>query len=385
VAVTLDQGPFGLTSSGSVAANAPFVSIEVCSPGSTTACQTIDHVTVDTGSVGVRILHDVLSSVVAPRPVMDQQTGRPLSECLLFADGWVWGSVVTVDLTLGGRTIPGVVVQVVGDPASGAAPSSCSSGNGAEESSVAAFGANGVLGVGYFLEDCGEACAQQTSSSGAAPFYACTAAGGDQGCTPVTVPTANQPSNPIAQLGSDGNGLQLRFPAVSSDSAVSLTGTLFFGIGTEGDNGLGSATLYAVDSATGTLSTTYAGTDFSNSVIDSGSTGYYFPDESIPTCSKSDPGRGFYCPPSPLAKNAVIAGANGPQAQVGFTVGNADDLFNSAPADSAVFPTLAGPLGGLQVPSGTFDWGMPFFFGRSVFVLFERRSAGSTTGPAVGF
>ena len=28
---------------------------------------------------------------------------------------------------------------------------------------------------------------------------------------------------------------------------------------------------------------------------------------------------------------------------------------------------------------------LPFFYGRSVFVLFESRSLGSTTGPAVGF
>ncbi len=65
-------------------------------------------------------------------------------------------------------------------------------------------------------------------------------------------------------------------------------------------------------------------------------------------------------------------------------MGNADQLFTSAP-DAAVFPTLAGPLGDFQLPSGTFDWGMPFFYGRSVFVLFEGRSAGSITGPAVGF
>jgi hypothetical protein len=34
---------------------------------------------------------------------------------------------------------------------------------------------------------------------------------------------------------------------------------------------------------------------------------------------------------------------------------------------------------------GGFDWGLPFFYGRSVFVLFESHTAGAITGPAVGF
>jgi uncharacterized protein DUF3443 len=61
-----------------------------------------------------------------------------------------------------------------------------------------------------------------------------------------------------------------------------------------------------------------------------------------------------------------------------------DQLFTSTPS-ATVYPTLGAPLGALQLSSSTFDWGLPFFLGRSVFVLFETRSAGSTTGPAVGF
>jgi hypothetical protein len=383
VPVTLDQGPAALISSGTVAANAPFVSVTLCTPGSTTACQTIDHVLVDTGSVGLRIVHEALSGAAAPKAVTDSHSGLPLSECLLFADGYAWGSVGTADVTLGGRAMPGLVLQVVGDPASGAVPSACSSGNGPDESTVAGFGSNGVLGVGYFLEDCGSFCASQVPSGGA-PFYACSGGGGDQGCTAVTVPTASQPSNPIAQLSSDNNGLQLQFPAVAGDSATTASGTLILGIGTEDDNGLGSATLHPVDATDGTLSTSYGGSTFSSSVIDSGSTAYYFPDSSIPDCPASGPGNGFYCPAITLAKNATIAGTDGRSVPVAFSVSNAEQVFGAAPS-AAAFPTLGGPFGNLQLPSGTFDWGMPFFFGRSVFVVFENRSAGSVRGPAIGF
>jgi hypothetical protein len=381
--VTLDQGPAALIASGTVAANAPFVSVTLCTPGSTTACQTIDHVLVDTGSVGLRIVHAALSGAAVPKPVTDSHSGLPLSECLLFADGYAWGSVATADVTLGGRAIPGLVMQVPGDPASGTAPSACSSGNGPDESTVAAFGSNGVLGVGYFLEDCGAFCASQVPSSGA-PFYACSGGGGDQGCTAVTVPTASQPSNPIAQLSTDNNGLQLQFPALPGDSATTASGTLVLGIGTEGDNGLGSATLHPVDATDGSLSTSYGGNSFPSSVIDSGSTAYYFPDSSIPDCPSSGPGKGFYCPASTLARNATITGTSGQGAPVAFSVANAEQVFGAAPS-AAAFPTLGGPFGSLQLPSGTFDWGMPFFFGRSVFVVFEGRSAGSVQGPAVGF
>jgi len=57
VALTVDGGPPGLTyNNGNVA----FASLTVCVPGSTTQCQTIDHLLLDTGSSGIRVLASVL-------------------------------------------------------------------------------------------------------------------------------------------------------------------------------------------------------------------------------------------------------------------------------------------------------------------------------------
>jgi hypothetical protein len=42
-----------------------FTTVTICAPGSTTNCQTIDHVQVDTGSVGLRIISSVLASGLA--------------------------------------------------------------------------------------------------------------------------------------------------------------------------------------------------------------------------------------------------------------------------------------------------------------------------------
>jgi hypothetical protein len=42
---------------------------------------------------------------------------------------------------------------------------------------------------------------------------------------------------------------------------------------------------------------------------------------------------------------------------------------------------LAGP----SSDSSGFDWGLPFFFGRSVFTAIEGRSAGGSVGPYMAF
>src|SRR5450755_3419819 len=51
--VIIDQGP----SNASV--NSMFATVTICVPGSTTSCQSINHIQVDTGSYGLRILAPV--------------------------------------------------------------------------------------------------------------------------------------------------------------------------------------------------------------------------------------------------------------------------------------------------------------------------------------
>jgi hypothetical protein len=87
----------------------------------------------------------------------------------------------------------------------------------------------------------------------------------------------------------------------------------------------------------------------------------------MPDCSSTE--SGFYCPTSPL--NLTASNSDGTNSNtISFTIGNASQLFSMS-ADF-VFPNLGGPH-----PS-TFDWGLPFFFGRNVFVGFEPPAG---TGP----
>lgn len=162
----VDSGPTGLTSTGTIATNTPFVTISICQPGTST-CQSIDHIEVDTGSIGLRIISSVLTSVKLP---LTTNGGQPYAECLQFADGTSWGSLATADIQLptSGAKMSAVNVQLIGDPSVGSPPASCT---GTPENTVPAFGANGILGVGPFPTD----CADGNCSPGAqgANYYSC--------------------------------------------------------------------------------------------------------------------------------------------------------------------------------------------------------------------
>jgi len=133
--------------------NVPFVSVTVCIPGTTT-CQTIDHVLVDTGSWGLRLINNgSLNGLPAVT-----NNGMALAECAQFADGFTWGSVRYADIKLAGEVALHAAIQIIGDQPGGAAsvPADCSS-TGFNENTAARLGANGILGVGLFANDC-DAC-----------------------------------------------------------------------------------------------------------------------------------------------------------------------------------------------------------------------------------
>ncbi len=380
LAVTVDGGPAALAAAGFEAVNVLYASVTVCTPGSTTACRTIDHVAVDTGSIGLRVVASVLGTGAVPTPSTDPSTGGPLRECVKFADGYSWGSVAVADVTIGGRTLTSLPIQLIGDAAAGSAPSSCVSGP--SENDVVDLGSNGILGIGSFLQDCGAACASRAVSG---MYYACPSANGTQTCSPTAVALTRQVSHPIASLSSDNNGVVIQLPAVSSPGVATLGGTIYFGVGTQADNALGAARFYTL-LTNGTLSVTYNGTTRAGSFIDSGSNANFFSDGSIATCADAT---FFYCPvtgsgvATSLTETATIVGANGVSGAVTFTVDNADRLFAT---NATALPGLAGPNGSLQGTTlSGFDFGLPFFYGRTVSVLIEGNTLNGTTGPAIAF
>lgn len=356
--VFIDSGPAGANN----IINVPFVSVMLCRPGTTT-CQTIDHVLLDTASFGLRVMSGVLDPAL-DLPAVTGSAGKPVGECAQFVSGFFWGSVHRADVKIAGEIAASLPVQQVGDSSAAFAtiPSDCSS-TGANIGTVARLGANGVLGVGPFNHDCGPACVTQVIP---ATYYECTASA----CTGAKMSLANQVANPVAAFATDNNGLALTMPAVAAGGATTLTGTLVFGVDTQSNNSVGSATVYAANSR-GNFTTNYKGVDLTSSFLDTGSNGLFFADTAIPACSVSTD---FYCPATPLPPLfAVNTSADGAASgTVNFTIVNLQTLAAG---------TRAASVGGNIGLGNAFDWGMPFFFGRTVFMAFAGASTSRGTGP----
>jgi hypothetical protein len=363
--IIVDAGPTGVD-----AVNVPYTSVTLCTPG-TTSCQTIDHIIVDTGSSGLRIMASALSSSLS----LKQQTSGSanLDECLQFADGYTWGSVKLADVQLAGEpTLHSLAVQVIGDPAAASVPRGCST-TGPSEDTVTTFGGNGILGVGTLQQDCGSTCVTTPAVTGA--YYACSSSSGSS-CAAVAVPLAQQIQNPVGMLASDNNGVAITMPSVAATGSTAVSGSLILGIGTQSNNALASATVYEIDPTYGTLTTTFNGQSYAGSFLDSGSNAIFFTDSSITQCSGNN--SGFYCPASITHLTATNQGTNGTSGTISFSVADANTILGSASY------TAASGLAGTAVSVGgppSFDWGFPFFFGRTVFTSIEGTSTGGVSGP----
>jgi hypothetical protein len=376
VSVIVDAGP----TSTMPDVNTLFTTVTVCVPGTTT-CQTIDHIQVDTGSYGLRLLASVLTLSL---PVQQAPNGDSLAECTEFVAAYSWGPVALADVQMAGETASSVPVQVIGDANFTNIPADCS-GVGTimppqEEDTVASFGANGVLGVGVFAQDCGAGCVG-TADNGV--YYACNSTV----CNPTAVPLVNQVPDPVTLFAADNNGVIIQLPSVAEQGAATVTGSMIFGIDTQSNNKSGNQTLVTVFGSTGTVdqvpgdfTTVFNGQTLTQSFLDTGSNGLFFNDTSIAACTESGL-VGFYCPASAESFTAVLQGQNGTSANVSFSVDSADTLGANNPSFVA-FPTLAGTFSSSTM---TFDWGLPFYYGRTVYTAFENVTTAVGTGPYVAF
>jgi hypothetical protein len=366
--IVVDTGPAGSNRTF----NTPYITVTVCAPGSTSNCQTIDHIEVDTGSYGLRIMSSLLSTQFLQ--ALPQETNgivhNPIVECTQFGDGFSWGSIRTADVRVSKELAANVPIQVIGDPGFPNIPPACSN-SGRSENTVADFGANGILGVGPFLQDCGPSCVSNASSG---PYYLCPQ--GSTTCNQTTVTLAEQVGNPVASFMADNNGVIVELASVPDSGAATATGALVFGIDTQSNNALGKAAVLTTDPNSGDISVTYKGTTFPNSFIDSGSNLNFLTDKSISLCPTGGPTATFYCPNPELHLTASTVGLNNMASTVSFNIANADTLFkntsftafNNVAAQNTANPT-------------SIDFGLPFFFGRNVFTAIEGKNTSGGMGP----
>lgn len=347
--------------------NAPYVSVTVCQPG-TTNCAIVDHVLVDTGSVGLRLLKSALPSTMNLVNASDPNTRKPLGECGQFGSGFTWGSVSAVDLTIAGETAASVPTQLIDDTYA-SIPSSCSDA-GADMGALgtASLGAKGILGVGVMRSDCGSLCASVSTSL----YYDCPNAT----CNEVVMQDAGQLPNPVSYFSGDNNGVVLTFPSIPAIGANTAAGTMTFGVNTQADNNLAGLTQLSVQS-NDTLLASFNGQSMLG-IVDSGSGAFVFPDPSITQCPSTFSPQPWFCPTSTLTLSASLFDTIGHQQQVSFDIGNAVSLFT---ASGAAYSNvgLDQSLFGLSY----FDLGMSYFYGKTIYFGMEGPNAATSPYVAV--
>ncbi|MGH8218603.1 MAG: DUF3443 family protein, partial [Steroidobacteraceae bacterium] len=365
-----------------------YVSVTVCQPGTQT-CATVDDVQVSTATSGLRILASALPAGFTLTPEPDPAaSGNTLAECYQLPQGTAWGNVATADVQIGGETASSVPIQIVSNPA--ANPAATCADNG-WLTTVGALSANGVLGIGPLAQDCtGAGCTNQ--------YFTCqTTAGGVVNCqqnVSAAPGTTAEVTNPVTLFATDKNGVIITLPTVdpNAGAASGLAGTITFGIGTQADNAYnGAATAYSADPGTGAVTTSYASVTTGSTAVnytswfDTGSDAFFFPDSGITTCPETAV-KEFYCPAQPLSLTASVSGAGSPAGgsppAVNFTVVSADTL-NATP--SAAFSSLAAnsppnPDFGSFGAGMSFIWGIPFFYGKTVFIAYPGASIAGDGG-----
>ena len=158
----------------------------------------------------------------------------------------------------------------------------------------------------------------------------------------------------------------LRIPFVNADGTGLIpAGQLIFGVGTESNNALGSATLYALDSNGNFPQVVYNGLTYtSGGSVNSALNALYLANPltlGVQNCTDNT----YYCPSSTTPVSLTTYGVNGTSGSATVNIANADSLFTNT--DFSAFNDLAQEtIGGLLTDQ--FDLGLPFFFGRSLFV-----------------
>jgi hypothetical protein len=276
---------------------------------------------------------------------------------------------------ISGEIASSLPVQVIGSSNFSSVPTDCTAA-GTPEDDLTSLGANGLLGIGQAIQDCGQGCAVtgSTPNNDGAAYYTCPSSA----CAEIPQALTLQVQNPVASFATDNNGVIVELPAVTVGTPqLTLNGSLIFGIGTQSNNGLGSATVFGTD-VVGDFVTKY-NTTTNTGFLDSGSNGIYFLNTSLsglPLCTGQL--NFWYCPTTTQAVPVTNQGlTNGATAPASFSVGNATTLTNN---NDAAINGIAGPL----MPQ-LFDFGLPFFYGRNVFIAIDGKSTPGGTGPYTAY
>jgi hypothetical protein len=266
------------------------------------------------------------------------------------------------DVYLAGQVASSLPIQVIDASYSGGAPYQC----GTSEANPSATGFNGILGVGLLSNDCPDC----VSSSLYNQYWSCN---GTSCSSSISIAANKQVTNPVSALNSPyNNGTILTVGAVNSSAGASnVTGTMTLGIGST------PATIYSANASIN-FTSYYGGgscgssSTLTGSFVDSGSNFWDFPNStgfpSIGVCSN-----GLFCPASPTTINVWPGSCSNPV--VSFSLIKADSVVNNG---FTAYNNVGAPF---NASPAAFDFGFPFFYGRSIYNCINGKTCGGNSGP----
>lgn len=330
--------------------NAACVTVLICQADNPDNCDSVDDILLDTGSSGLRVFGSLLTKTLASMEI----NGSAVAECVGFADGTgSWGPVKYANVKLGSAaTTEAIPIQVidVNFPTTGAGKANCIGAS----TSPSDFSLNGIIGVGPLKTD-----------AATVTYFTCSGT-----ICHAVVPPAYV-TNPISKFAPGlNNGLTLTFAALPDEGATGADGYGIFGVATSAANTPKSTVSTFEIKASSPIPINVFSTFHETtlpSFLDTGSQFFYFEDYFLPKC----PGTNAFCPDNITAELAQMNGNDGndivSSAYINFNIGNAMQLIDSG---NTAFSNIGYVFPGFN----NIDWGMPFYFGRTVYTVFAGES-----------
>lgn len=355
-------------------------SVTVCIPGTAT-CNTIGPLLVDTGSTGLRVdsAHLTARGLGALATTTDSY-GNLQGTCVVYGDAsYHWGPVKSASVQLGSEVAATMPIQSI-DYNFGDAGAQCQQNAGMvvhQDSFTANY--KGIIGIKFFKQDCGTACLSNAGNT-IPSYYGCTLAASGT-CGMIAMPLASQLQNPIAMLAGDNNGYLIDLSTMPNGTtgSSSVTGLLYFGVGTQSNNTPpNTVTKLVADPSYGNVAAVFNGSTIP-AIIDSGSNANYFQYNGSKCTALNQ--TAFFCPATSWSFSVKLLGYIGANyINTTVPVGNYTTLLSYA---NTAYYNIAGSIpAGL---SGTFDLGLPFFFGKKIYYGMEQSATSLGNGPYIAF
>jgi hypothetical protein len=340
--------------------NEPYTNIKICEPNSTTNCQVIDHVIVDSGSDGLRFMEGVIkSSLLKHLPVVGVK-GKIITECETYVDSYTYGPLLYADVYFGGKVLKKFPLQLASNAYT--PPAECQDEGGEKTNTAALFGGNGLVGVAFPLTD-------------VTPYYVCESNGSD--CADFNY--AGLP-NLVSVFEKDNNGAVITLPSVASrGSSTPVMGSLIFGVGTESNNKPPAGTKALKNDLSFGEFDVELGSNKAKAYIDSGTSNLVVNGDWT-QCSASTGLQGFFCPSKNEALSMGVSsiGKTTPAYHIGLTIGNANTLLNNG---DVAYDDIAQYVSSSASAGGDYALGLTAFFGRTMYFVFNGKSSDLGTGP----